>query len=242
METSGLTGLLDVAAAAGVLGSTALAVKRLIARNRLRAVRLGAGKVWRIDADEIRRYVAAGAPDFDPPPRGNDEPWFQNIRSAAHFPQAVINAAADQAPEIMPANVPEGGAVQLRITPAIAAAIKGRPAIFVGDTLTVPADADAVFPDWRTAYLVERVHRFALEVLGTGDGSPPLARFYESPRTYLHIVDAAIRQTLAGAISFGKVYAWMDRGLPVQRQISFELPHAVLAPPTTMATVLSLAF
>ena len=244
MDTFALTtGLHDMAAAAGALGTTPLSVRRLIARSRLRAVQLGKGDTWRIDADEIRRYAASGAPDFDPPPRSNDEPWFPEIRSAAHFPQAIVNAAAGQAPETMPPDVPEGGAIPIRITPAVSAVITGRPSILVGETRYVPMSAEGLFPDWRVAYLASRVRRFALEVLGLGDASPPLPRLYNSPREYLRIVDAAVRQTLAGAISFGKIYPITDRyGQPASERISFELAHTALAPTTTMATVLSLAF
>ena len=244
MDTFALTtGLLDVAAAAGALGTTPLNISRLIARSRLRARQLGAGNVWRVDAEELRRYVAAGAPDFDPPPRPDDEPWFLPIRSAPHFSQGIINSAADQVPAVMPAGIPETGAVPIRITPAVSAVIVAKPSIFVGETRYIPADADAAVPDWRVAYLVERVRGFALEVLGLADASPPLCRFYNSPREYLRVVDAAVRETLAGAISFGKIYAVTDQyGQPASRRISFELPHAALAPTTTMATVLALAF
>ena len=242
MDTFALTtGLLDVAAAAGALGTTPLNVKRLIARSRFRATRLGAGNTWRLDADVIRNYVAAGAPDFDMPL--TEGPWFRPIRSAAHFPQAIINAAAEQVPATMPPNVPEVGAVPIRITAPVSAVILAKPSILVGETWYIPAEADVALGDWRVAYLVERVRGFALEVLGLADASPPLSRFYNSPREYLRVVDAAVRETLAGAISFGKIYAVTDQyGQPASRRISFELPHAALAPTTTMATVLALAF
>ncbi|MCX5671772.1 MAG: hypothetical protein NTU94_10685, partial [Planctomycetota bacterium] len=116
----------------------------------------------------------------------------------------------------------------------------------------VAAAADAALRDWRLAYLVDRVRRFALDVLGLADASPPLARLYESPEAYLRTIGEAVQRTLVGAITFQKLYATMERGLsdgvgqpaatPGSRRINFELPHSVLASSTTMSTVLSLAF
>jgi len=243
MEISVSSGLLDPAGAAATLGTSVLNVKRLIARSRLRAVRLGAGNVWRISAEELGRYVAAAAVDFDPPPRSDSDPWFPPIASAAHFPQAIVNAAADQAPAVMPPNVPEGGAVAIKITPAISAVILAKPSILVGETRYVAAAADAALRDWRLAYLVDRVRRFALDVLGLADASPPLPRLYESPEAYLRTIGEAVQRTLVGAITFGKIYPITDRyGQPASERISFDLAHSALAPTTTMATVLSLAF
>lgn len=241
MNISASTGLLDLAGAAATLGASVLGVKRLIARSRLRAVRLGAGDTWRVDADVIRNYVAAGAADFDMPL--TEGPWFRVIRSAAHFGQAIINGAADQVPAVMPAGIPETGAVRLKITPPIAAAILAPPSIFVGDVRTVPADADSAFPDWRTAFLAERIRGFALEILGLADASPPLARLYSDPDSYLRVVGEAVQRTLAGSIAFGKIYAVTDQyGQPASRRISFELPHSALGAGGTMGVVLSLAF
>jgi len=235
------TGLLDLAGAAAVLGTSTLGLSRLIARGRLRAMPLGAKPTWRIDAGELARYVRAGAADFDLP-WPVDGPWFPEVRSAAHFPQAIINVAGDQVPENMPANVPEGGAVQLKITPAVAAVIAAPPSILVSETRAVPMPKEAAFPDWRTAYLTERVRNFALQVVGVRDGFPPLPRLYASPDIYIRTIGEAVRLTLAGAISFGKIYTWMEGGLPVERRVSFELPHAALAPAGTVGTVVQFAF
>ena len=138
--------------------------------------------------------------------------------------------------------VAKGGAVSIRITPAVSAVITAKPSIIVGETRYVAAAADAALRDWRLAYLVERVRRFALDVLGLADASPPLPRLYSSPEAYLQTIGEAVQRTLVGAISFQKLYATMERGLPVSRLISFELAHSALAPTTTMATCLSLAF
>ncbi|MCX5672245.1 MAG: helix-turn-helix transcriptional regulator [Planctomycetota bacterium] len=241
MNISASTGLLDLAGAAATLGTQVLNVQRLVARTRLRAVRLGVGNTWRLDVDVIRNYVAAGAADFDMPL--TEGPWFRPIRSAPHFPQAIIDAAGEQVPAIMPAGIPETGAVPIKITPAVSAVIMAKPSIIVGETRYVAAPAEAAFGDWRIAYLVERVRGFALEILGLADASTPLARLYSDPDSYLRVVGEAVQRTLAGSISFGKVYAVTDQyGQPASRRITFELPHAALAPSTTMSTVLGLAF
>jgi len=95
------TGLLTVEAVAVDLGTTPLAVARLIAKRQLKAVPLGSSGNRRILADEVKRYVGEGAVGFDMPPVNGQ--WFADIVDASALHSAIAKAAEDQLPESAPA-------------------------------------------------------------------------------------------------------------------------------------------
>jgi len=225
------TGLLTVEAVAAELGTSPLAVARLVARRQLRAVPLGTSGNRRVLAAEVTRYVAAGAPDFDMPPTGAR--WFADIQYAANFADAIRDAAKDQLPLKAPV-VAEGQAVPLGITPAIVAVIQGQAKGPWGATAKLP------FPDWRTAYLVDLVRGHAEK--GLAMKAAPLKALYADPESYMRVIGAAVALTLAGSIGMSKSYLVDATGVPTWVSFQFELPHAALAPGSTMATVLDFAF
>ena len=228
-ETS--TRLLAVEAVAAELGTTPLAIARLIARRQFRAVPLGISGNRRVLAAEVVRFVGAGAPGFDMPPTGAR--WFADISLAANFAAAIRDAAADQLPLKAPA-VAEGQAVPLRITPAINAVVLGQAKGPWGSTVQTG------FPDWRVAYLVSLVRGHAEKALAMK--AAPLAALYASPEEYTRTIGAAVALTLAGSIGMSKSYLVDATGVPTWVSFQFELPHAALAPGSTMTTVLDLAF
>lgn len=112
--------ILTVAEAAAQLGVTALAVKRIIARGRLKATRIPAGRQtplvenqsnryaeWRIVADDLARYVQAGAPDLALPPlEGNPDEgdaWFhaREDQKARMLERAIEKALTEQSPSLV---------------------------------------------------------------------------------------------------------------------------------------------
>jgi DNA-binding Xre family transcriptional regulator len=227
------TGLLTVEAVAAELGTSPLAVARLVARRQLRAVPLGTSGNRRVLAAEVGRYVAVGAPGFDMPPTGAR--WFADIQYAANFGDAIRDAALEQLPLKAPV-VAEGQAVPLRITPALVAVIQGQAKGPWGSTVQTG------FPDWRVAYLVSLVRGHAEKLLAMK--AKPLAALYADPESYTRIVGEAVALTLAGSISMTK--SFLVEAAPGRAAgwvaVHFELPHAALAPGSTMATVLDLAF
>jgi hypothetical protein len=94
--------LLSVDDVARELTCSPIEVKRLIAWKLLGATQLGDGGEWRIDADELRRYVKQGAPKLRLPEydRHNSIGWFENSLTnlAKAFNSAVSDAAAEQVP------------------------------------------------------------------------------------------------------------------------------------------------
>jgi transcriptional regulator with XRE-family HTH domain len=225
-------GLLTVAAVAAELGTRPLAISRLIARRRLKAVPLGASGSRRILASEVARYVGAGAPDFDTPPMGAR--WFSDIQYAAAFGDAIREAALEQLPAKAP-TVADGQAVLLRITPALVAVITGQPR---GPWNAV---VKTNYPDWRTMYFINLVRGHAEKALAMK--AEPLAALYADPEAYTRVVGEAVAQTLAGSISMTKSYLVEAPGrVPEWFAFQFELPHSALAPGNTMGTVLDLAF
>ena len=226
------TGLLTVEAVAAELGTSPLAVARLIARRQLKAVPLGTSGNRRVLAAEVTRYVAAGAPGFDMP--ATTARWFADIPLAANFADAIREAANEQLPAKAPA-VAEGQAVPLRITPAINAVVLGQAKGPWG------AAVQTGFPDWRTAYLVDLVRGHGEKIVAMK--AAPLKALYADPEAYTRIVGEAVALTLAGAISLSKSYLVEAPGrVPEWVPVQFELPHAALAAGSTMATVLDLAF
>jgi len=227
------TGQLTLAAAALDLGVAPLAVKRLIARRRLRAVRLGPNGEWRIAAAEVARYIEAGAPDFAFPE--TDGPWLAGVRSADGFAQAIRDAAADQIPNEPPA-VREGQAVPIQLTPAVLAVIQGPPRGPFGVQMKTP------FVDWRVAYLVDLMRKAAYQTMGVSL-EPPLQRLYDTPDAYTRVLAQAAPQVLGGAISMSKMYlVEVSPGIGDWRPIHFELSHQRLAAGRTWALVIEQGF
>jgi DNA-binding Xre family transcriptional regulator len=226
------TGLLTVEAVAAELGTSPLAVARLIARRQLKAVPLGTSGNRRVLATEVTRYVAAGAPGFDMPPTGAR--WFSDIPLAAAFADAIRAAANEQLPAKAPV-VGEGQATPLRITPAINAVVLGQAKGPWGVVV------ETGFPDWRVGYLANLVRGHAEKIVAMQ--AKPLKALYAGPEAYTRIVGEAVALTLAGAISMSKSYLVEAPGrTPVWVGFQFELPHAALAAGSTMMTVLDLAF
>jgi len=227
------TGQLTVSAVAADLGVAPLAVKRLIARRRLKAVRLGPDGEWRIAAAEVARYIEAGAPDFAFPE--TDGPWLAGVRSADGFAQSIRDAADEQIPDEAPA-VREGQAVPIQLTAAVLAVIQGPPRGPFGVQIRTP------FVDWRVAYLADLVRKAAYQTMRVSL-QPPLQRLYDTPDAYTRILAEAAPQVLSGAISMSKQYLVdVAPGVKEWRPFQFELTHQRLAAGRTWALVLEQAF
>lgn len=101
-------GILTIPQTAETLGCSALQVKRLIARRRLKATRLranarGPGAIGRqvtaelrVLASEVARYVADGAEDFEAPAFNSANAWFLDPEgNYADLARAELSAACE---------------------------------------------------------------------------------------------------------------------------------------------------
>jgi hypothetical protein len=189
----GVTGFLPIVAVAGELGISEIAVSRLIARQRIKAVRLGMDGPWRISSEELSRYIGIGAPDLTPPAFRAD--WFDHNPTAAGKGQFAVlmdaairdaqpdHAPADDRPTWQQADVMT---VELSITAAMIALAK-KP---IDRTFCPPSlRTQQVFPDVATAFFTEALR----DVVGAMLRGPKarLEALYASPEEYNQIVTAA---------------------------------------------------
>ena len=229
------TALVSIEAAAADLGTTPLAIRRLIARGQLAATRLGAGPKasWRIDAEEVRRYVNDGAADFDAPPmRGG---WLDADEKlgvlAGRFLQDIIFAAAGQVPpDDQP---PKSNPVELAITPAIQRVIAQAPS---------PELVALGYTDMRLVYLAVHLRSLTEKVIPVGQGGPKNAKLYESPDRYEEIVAKGAAALVQGFVAFSRQFVVNRTGIPEREGFQFRLSHKQLAPPAILDRVTTLAF
>ncbi len=98
LETT--AGYMSLDKAAAELAVTEVAVKRLIARERLAAVQLGAGGPWRVSATVLGQYIGNGGPDLKMPHIVAG--WFEAVKFAAENPKeadAIMAKFTGQKPE-----------------------------------------------------------------------------------------------------------------------------------------------
>ena len=119
-----ISGLMTIEQTAQELGTTKLAVKRLIARGRIPATRLGESGSLRIRGEDVSSYVAAGARDFDHPEWADN--WFVPLRPDHQaFWAAMSEAAEEQFPKRLPQNGRPPNRSELRVTGAIRELVEG---------------------------------------------------------------------------------------------------------------------
>jgi hypothetical protein len=180
----GATGFLSIAAAAAELVTTELAVRRIIARCRLGAVRLGLDGPWRISCLELGRYIGAGCPDLKPPAFTAD--WIDHRGTAtakAQFADAMDKALLAALPEKAPVDDREtwqqADAMQIEV-PASAEmlALAKKPIDF---TFT-PSSAQFDCPDVATAFFVDVLRDLVGAMLPSS--KPRLASLYAGPEAY----------------------------------------------------------
>lgn len=209
-------------------------VKRLVARNRLAATRLGPDGGWRVLSSSLVNYVASGAPDLKPGEVAGD--WFDNSldRAAEKFRDLVVAAARAQLPVAVKDPNRNGGATSyaLKLTPEILAAFATPPGP------TVPSR----FATLRDVYLTERLRDFARQAIGTMFSGSRFLALYDTPQSYRTILDAARAQVLRGSISFSKQY--IDKTINVGDwfSVSFTLSNSLIADNSILSGAENLAF
>ena len=150
------TGFLTIDQTAGELGIDPLGIQRLIARNRIKASRIGADGPYRVAASELARYIGTNAPDLHGPKLTANGEFVtaDTLWPAQQFVKDLLTAAQDQIPAEPPANA---GDVPLTFTPAMVKVAQGQPKRWMVNEDT------PVFADAATAYLVDRL-RSILEI------------------------------------------------------------------------------
>lgn len=195
MATEATSGFMGIEAAASELQTNALAVKRLVARERLSAVQLGPGGAWRVSGAELGRFIGAGAPDLKMPHIVHG--WFDpddTSRAASEFQDSFIQAASWGLGDTPPAG--EGPFEIKAITPAMFAAMTGAPAKRYIARKDAPTFVDA-FHVWA----VERV-RAIVDRLLTKTGRDKLAALYATPEDYAKVTAEAVAALLKSSIRF----------------------------------------
>jgi len=214
-----------------------LVMMRMIARRRIRASRIGPGGPWRIAAAEISRFIQAGAPDIAPPPI--ESGWFAPPEAgtlARSFVAAIIDAAADQVPEKLPAE----RTVAVSTSPALRAVLDAQPP--APRARIRGRDSAPQFATWVQAYLVDGLRKIAQNVVGHVGGG--LRALYASPEAYEAATAAAVRKLRAGRIAFTRLYPGVA-GDPAQSsavRVQFLLPHSRLMTPAVEAAAVERAF
>ena len=272
MAKATAAGLLSFEEAAEELQTSVLAVKRIVARGRLKAHRLnkvgpqqlspGARRrwTWRIKAGDLTAYVTSGARDLDPPKFKGDN-WFENLtRQAVDFNQAVQAAASDQIPVEAPGVVLSGARrVELKMTSAIIDLAESPVPVLFG----AKADPESPFRNWRELYLCQQVRTVARKLVEREPGTatpaamslpsgmkrlPGMAtapdKLYEDYESYERLTSAAVEQVLSRGLSFGQSYLVKDGHVGRWVKVSFVLPHKLLASPASsvMDRVVEVAF
>lgn len=215
-------GMLSIEQAAGELGADELTMQRLIARGNVAGHQIGKGAVM-IDADDLKRYVIAGARDFDPPKTLNGWIHDPDTAGSAHsFRQAVAAAMGEQVPDV----APTGDRVELRAD----AAIKAIAAQRVPRLVNVAGKTDgARIEQWLTAYVVDALRREAWRIVREGgEGRSPLDVLYASRADYQRVVNEAAVAVLGGSIVVRQDYPGEGPGIVQPRIVRFVLPHKEL--------------
>lgn len=245
--------------AAAELGVTPLAVKRLIARNRLKATVVGNGTEnkavgrrepgMRILPDNLAAYIGQGANDLTMPKTAG--PWFEDrdVTSSLAFRSAVIEAAepqklSNEEATRIAAQQPDRQRFerQLTITPAIREVINR--AVPAGPSAPNVAAESSRFSAWKQAYFANLLRRHVYNNLKPQAGmpvstKPALERLYSSPDEYRRVTMAAVVDELERRIAFDASYA-VGRGRFVK--FIYFLPHSAVLSELEAVQVRDLAF
>jgi hypothetical protein len=222
--------LLTPANVAEQLEANELSILRLIGRGRLRATSVS-GK-WLLTPADLQNYVQRGAEDFRDL-RGKPDVLDDNSMSfkAEELEKAVFRAAEDQKlsdenaevrarrqstaagkPQVSrPGLAHEELLVQLRLTASILAVLDGP----IASAFKIPGTSypfekfGDLFLGEKLREQINRQHRDAAKKPNT---PAPLEWLYGSPEHYKAVVQEALRQVAAGAITGDERKRFPDRG------------------------------
>ena len=186
------SGFLTVSDAAAELEVSELAVKRLVARQRIKAVQLGQDGPLRIAAAELARYMGTNAPDLQMPDLSGS--YFSDASTRIGFGQfegAMQPLVTASLPTMAPAdtrpNWQQSAAleVELRVTPAMLAAAR-KPIDF---SFAPPSDEAPEWVDMAHAYFTQELR----DIMGAMLPSikPRLETLYASPEAYSNLLGLA---------------------------------------------------
>ena len=239
-NVTGAAGFLTIAQAAAELSTKPLNVKRLIARGRIPAARLGVDGEWRLGLTNIGAYISRSAPDIAMP--DNDGGWFTDGDGASYaaltFQTNLIKAAK------------KGLSMDscwstVRDIPLTA---EMRQVANQGaDTGHIPNR----FTDAATAYFVHRIRLFARNLI-KAPPSGKLSRLYDTPDAYDTFTRDAMKRLLTDGLVFQATFSeavphlGFGETFPAKNPKSetgrFRVSDSELLTPARQAAVLQSAF
>jgi hypothetical protein len=211
-----VAGFLSVQDASGVLNTSPIAVRRLIARGRLKATRLKSKDSrpgeWSILSIEMEKYIGSGAQDLLAPPidaanDGSSPSWFSDrLRwQADRLTSELIALASEQpisAEGFSAAVAANGPGETIRKDVALTSAM--RSALGGPVDPSAPKMPGATEPDmtWFALWAGVKLHDAAQAAIRSNLAEygmqPPLFTLYDSPEQYRQIVDAAAQRVAGG--------------------------------------------
>jgi hypothetical protein len=232
-----------VEAAAQELNATPLAVKRLIARSRLKAVQLGEGGQWRVSLDSVTAYIAGGCVDLAMPP--TDGRWFAGDEyAAARFYEDITAACQPQvlrdevvAKLIAKLGPGESLTVPLTATPAVLAIANAKPS-----TAFLPPGTKAPYASRAQQYVCEQLRNAALRLCQADPRQQPLGTLYRSPTDYLAIVGAASTAVGESEIGFGHQHLVPQNAANQWETVRYVLPLSTITKAADLTRAAALAF
>lgn len=256
------TGFMDVASVGRELGLDELGVMRLLARQDLKATRVGLDGPWRVAAAEVGRYIGAGAIGVKPVSAIGGR-WFNDNAeqgAAEGVANAVLGVAMAQVPEKLAPEQLAKHDLPLFLTPAITALLDMPVQEPSWVRLPGPSPLDH-FKTNRELYVAMGIRAMAARELQEGrysrDGfksasvvpkmlDAPIRTLYQHGQpVYNEIATNAATRFLAGGISMSKLFSVPSGhpGIPAeQKRIFFTLPHTAIANKAQIVRAYFLAF
>jgi hypothetical protein len=229
MAIEATAGYMPLDKVADELATNAMAVKRLIARERLGAVQLGAGGPWRIAASELARYIGVGVPDLKMP--HIVQGWFDPADTnypASVFVKNFIQAASWGLGKIPP--IGDGPFVIKTLTPAMLATMTAAPT-----RMKMPGWNPPTYVDAFHVWAVERIRQI-MERLLSRTGLNKLTALYESPEAYTRWTTEAGLSLLKSSITFSNTFP----GNP--KSFSYSVPLSNILDTTRRSQILQATF
>lgn len=236
---STVTGLFSLEEAGQELGLSPLGVKRLVARGKMTAHRLGDRGPVRIAGEEIKRYVVGGARDLNGPALHNG--YIDSRREAgdaAAFRARVVKQLAKELPD----DPPNRDRVDVKASNAVRSLIRQPP----GKLVRVAGDDAGPELDARMIYTVSELRRMAQPIADRYSRENRIAggainAIYDGPAAYAEITGEAGKAFLASGMTTRHTYPHTGPGYGNGRVVAFTLRHTELADTMTPARLIAAA-
>jgi hypothetical protein len=212
-----VTCFLSVADAADVLTTSPIAVRRLIARRRIKATRLKTRDSrpgeWSILSRDLEGYIGSGAPDLQGPQLdsandGSNPAWFSDPFNwmANRLTDALIKSGEDQSISAsgFESQVAVNGPgqtvrVNLKLSPAMRSLLDGRVDPHAPKIPGAPVPTEST---WFQLWCGMKLHAAAAAIISAGVAKygiqSPAVTLYDGPEQYSEIVGGAVERVAQG--------------------------------------------